>query len=124
MNYDISLSEDGKHIRVRVSGLITSSLQDSFIKDTIIEARKRSVWRFFVDMRDVRNVTTAFEQYSLAYEDMNKLALDRSSKIAVCVDEDDKSHDFVVTVFQNAGFQCRSFTDESDALKWLADGDP
>jgi hypothetical protein len=45
--------------------------------------------------------------------------LDRRSRIAIIVAEQDLSHDFIEIVFCNAGYVCEKFPDEDSALEWL-----
>lgn len=119
MSYEVMLASDGSHIRIRVLKNVTGDLEIMFSGAAIEEARKYGLWKFLADVRGVRNVASALEQYRLGYDEMYRLALDRTSKIAILADVGDDSHDFVETILRNAGFMCRLFTDEPSALKWL-----
>jgi hypothetical protein len=119
MKYAISLSEDGKHIRIRVFEAITGDMEREFAANAIEEARRHGLRKFLVDVRGTSNVAATLEQFTLGHKDMDEFALDRSSRIAILADAADRSHDFIETVFLNAGFDCRLFSTEDAALKWL-----
>ena len=119
MKYEISLSEDGSYVRIRVFEVITGDVEREFAEEAIKEAKQHGIAKFLVDVRGTSNVAATFEQFLFGYKDMNQFALDRSSMIAVLVDAGDKSHDFIETVMLNAGYNCRLFPDEDSALKWL-----
>ena len=120
MNYKISLSEDGTFIRIRVYVAINGETEKEFAGKAITEAKQRNINRFLVDVRGVRNVAKSFQQYLFGYEDIDRLGLSQSSKIAVLADETDRTHDFIETVLVNAGYDCRLFSDEKAALDWLS----
>ena len=119
MNYKISLSEDGTHIRIRVFEAITAEMEREFSKRAIKDAKQMKTNKFLVDVRGTPNISGSLEKYLFGYRDMHQFGLDRSSRIAILADENDKSHDFIETVFVNAGYLCRIFSDEDAALKWF-----
>jgi hypothetical protein len=121
MNYKISLSEDETYIRIRVLEAITGEMEREFAERAIKDAKQWSTKLFLVDVRGTPNISGSLEKYLLGYKDMHQFGLDRSSKIAILADKIDKSHDFIETVFVNAGYLCRIFSNEDDALKWLGD---
>lgn len=120
MKYEIAFSGDEGFVRITVYELITADLERSFAKEAITAAKQNGVLRYLVDVRGVRNVASPLDQYSFAYEDMASLGLDRRARIAVLVGQDDHSHDFIETVFRNAGRTCQLFVDEDDASNWLS----
>jgi len=119
MKYKISLSDDRTYVRIRVLRAITGKMEREFAENAIQDAKQRKIRKFLVDVRGTPNIASSFEHYSLAYEDMNKFGLDKDSRIAVLADANDKSHDFIETVFVNAGYHCHIFSEEDTALKWL-----
>ncbi len=119
MKYDITLSEDSKFIRIRVFEAINGEMEKEFAGKAISEAKQRNINQFLVDVRGAPNVASSFQQYLFGYENMDELGLDRNSKIAVLTDEGDRTHDFIETVFMNAGYSCRLFRKEKAALEWL-----
>ncbi len=121
MKYTISLSEDGTYVRIRVFEVITGDMEREFAEKAIKEAKQHGIKKFLVDVRGTINIAAIFEQFLFGYKDMDQLALERFSSIAILADPNDKSHDLIVTVFQNAGYNCRLFSDEDSALKWLGE---
>jgi len=123
MKYEISTSEDGAFIRIRVLEAITGEIEKEFAGNAIKDARQRKLNKFLVDVRGVQNLASALEQYLFGYDDMGRLGLDRESRIAILADANDTSHNFIETVFVNAGYQCCIFIDETAASQWLAEED-
>lgn len=119
MQYKISLSEDGTYIRVQVFEPVTAKMLGELADKAIALARQHRILKHLVDVRQVSNVSSPVEQYQLAHEDAKQMALDPLSRIAVLVNPQDPSHDFMETVLQNAWYNCRLFADEKTALKWL-----
>jgi hypothetical protein len=121
MKYNISLSEDGTFIRIRVFEAITGDMEKEFAENAIKDATQRGLNKFLVDVRGVQNLASTLDQYLFGYDDMNRLGLDKESRIAILVDENDRSHNFIETVFVNAGYDCRIFTEKTVASKWLVE---
>jgi hypothetical protein len=121
MKYKISISEGGTYIRIRVFEAITGEMERNFAQNAIKDAKNVKVNKFLVDVRSSPNIASSLEKYFFGYRDMHQFGLDRGSRIAVLADANDKSHDFIETVFLNAGYQCRIFPDEDAALKWLGE---
>jgi hypothetical protein len=121
MKYKIAISKDGTYIRIRVFEAITGEMERNFAQNAIKDARRWKTNKFLVDVRGTLNITSSLEKYLFGYKDMNQFGLDRVSGIAVLADANDKSHDFIETVFLNAGYQCRIFPNEEAALKWLGE---
>lgn len=121
MKYKISLSEDGTYIRIRVFEVVTGDMEREFAEKAIKEAKQLGINNYLVDVRGTQNIAAIFEQFLFAYKDMDRFALEKSSRIAILADIGDNSHGLVETVFQNAGYNCRIFSDEDSALKWLGE---
>ncbi len=51
--------------------------------------------------------------------DVKLFGLNRNSRIAILVDLNDKSHNFIETVLRNAGYNCRIFFNEDAVVKWF-----
>lgn len=119
MDYEIEHSEEDGCVQIRVYKSITADLERSFAKEAIATARQNGVLNYIADVRGAPNVAGILDQYRLAYEDMVRFGLDRSSRIAVLVSKGDHSHDFIDIVFYNAGYRCQLFTDEGEARRWL-----
>ena len=119
MKYEISLSEDNTFIRIQVFEVIDGNMEKEFAGEAIAEAKKRNIWQFLVDVRGVKNVASPFQHFSFGYDDMKELGLNKNSKIAILSDEGDRTHDFILTIFTNAGYNCRLFREEKMAMRWL-----
>ena len=77
-----------------------------------------------IDARNAQNTMGPFENHFVMYKDMQSAVKKQQSstsklKIAVLVDPEDKSHDFVETLAYNAGYRFKLFQDEQAALTWL-----
>jgi hypothetical protein len=121
MKYELSLSEDRTYVRVRVLKPITEALEREFAQNAIKDAKRLDIAKFLVDVRGIPNVASSFEQCLFGYKAMNQFGLGRNARIAVVVDADDKSHDFIETTLVNAGYRCRLFPDADSALQWLGE---
>ena len=119
MTYDISLSEDKTFVRIKVLDVINGEIEINLAQHAIKEAGKYRIRKYLVDVRGVVNTASSLEHYRFGYEDMKAFGLDPRSRIAIVVDRNDASHNFIETIFLNVGYQCRLFTDETDALKWF-----
>ena len=119
MNYRIELSPDKEYLKLTVFETINGAFEKEFAQKAIQEAKKHTIKKFLIDVRGISNIATTFEQYNLGYKDMTDFGLDPVSRIAILSDPENESHNFIETVFLNAGYKCRIFTDETDALDWL-----
>lgn len=72
-----------------------------------------------IDVRESRNTEGPLENYSFAYDDLGKIAVDRRARTAILVSPGDNSHDFIEVVGRNAGYSVRLFTEEDKAIAWL-----
>ena len=121
MGYIISVSEDKTYVRIRAFGVITGESEKEFAEKAIKAAKQHGIKGFLVDVRGTQNIAAIFEQFLFAYKDMNHLALEKSSRIAILADPGDRSHDLIKTVLRNAGYDCQLFSGEDSALKWLGE---
>lgn len=119
MDYEISTPADTNYVYIRVYHTITSDLERSFADEAIKTAKASQRMHYYCDVTGVKNVTDPSDMYKLAYEDLAAMGLDRRSRIAILVSPDDHSHDFIETVFVNAGYLCLLFHEEEHALAWL-----
>lgn len=119
MKYKISVSEDGKYVRIRVLETITDDMGRELAAKAIHEANQSQINKYLVDVRQVANIFDILEQYLFADKDMYGRTLDIFSRIAVLLKAEDNTHAFMESVFLNAGYCCRLFVDEGAALRWL-----
>ena len=120
MNFSIHFPDEADFVNIIVHDDVNGETQRELAQNAIELAKEKGVNKFLVDVRGVKNTAATFEQYQLGYKDMAKFLLDRGSKIAICVDTHDHSHDFIETVFKNAGYHCHIFRDQPEALDWLS----
>lgn len=112
MSYTITTSENGKYSICRVTGEITVDVARQFYKELNRLSRALNIKRFLNDVRDASNALSTLENYDFAYKDMSELKLQRNVCAAIRVGPGDRTHDFVETVTQNAGYNVRVFRDE------------
>jgi hypothetical protein len=119
MNYTITTSENGKYLICRVSGEITVDIAREFTKELNRLSRSLNIKRFLNDVREAANALSTLQNYDFAYKDMAEMNLQRDACSAILVGPADRTHDFVETVTQNAGYNVRIFHDEAAAIAWL-----
>ncbi|MDY6824365.1 MAG: STAS/SEC14 domain-containing protein [Thermodesulfobacteriota bacterium] len=119
MDYEVSVSSCNTYVCCRVKGDFTAEEARIFTMDAENLSREKGIKRFLFDMRRGRNASSIFRNYEYAYNDMHEMGVTRSARSAMLVGPEDKSHDFVETVCQNAGYNVRLFRDEQEAIEWL-----
>lgn len=119
MKYEISLSDDGNYLEIRLFQFITGDLEREFAERAIRDANKHKVSRFLVDVRGTPNIASFVDQYFFGHREMAQFGLDKSSRIAILTGDDDHTHHFIETVLVNAGYRCRSFRSRDAAVDWL-----
>lgn len=72
---------------------------------------------FLFDSRGAPDLRETIEDYEV-YEFAKWFGF-LGAKIAVIIDQGDKSYDFTDTVTNNAGYRHRLFTDELEAINWI-----
>ena len=120
MDYKISMSEDKSYVVIRVYIPTTRSLAFEFNQKMIKQAQVNGINKFLFDMRKSANTETTFGNYFIAYKDAEKVDFKRTAQFAVLHDINDKSHDFIMTVAKNAGYNLMLFIKEQDATEWLS----
>lgn len=121
--YHISLSEEEDYIHIKVEGKITIDVAASFSVDASVLGQEKGISNFLFDVREAWNASTHIENYKFANQEMRNLMLDPNVNSAVLVNKDDRSHDFIPVVVNNAGYSIRLFTELSEALEWLRSAD-
>ncbi|MBT0963610.1 STAS/SEC14 domain-containing protein [Denitromonas iodatirespirans] len=119
MNYAVSLSECGRFVHCCVSDDITVERATQFTRDAAALGARRGVSCYLFDMRGASNVASVFGNYQFAYASLAMIGMARTDRVAMLVDADDHSHDFVETAARNAGYDMKLFTDHEAALAWL-----
>ena len=121
MNYKTFLSENGNYVICEVTGLITQENSHEFTEASNRLLSAANVKRLLTDVRNATNELSVSQNYKYAYEDMGDLNLRRDVRSAILTNKGDRSHDFIETVAQNAGYNVRIFSDEQTAIAWLTD---
>ena len=75
--------------------------------------------RYLFDSRGAPNVEKVLPNYEFAYKGLESFGFPRNSRSALLVDPHDKTHDFMETLFLNAGYEVKLFHDEAAAIAWL-----
>lgn len=83
----------------------------------ILATTKRN--HLLVDLRGCRNEDKPANNFFFAKDDTQKAGLNSEARIALLVEQEDHSHDFVTTAMRNAGFNVSIFREESTAIGWL-----
>ncbi|MBA1145866.1 hypothetical protein H0Z60_02225 [Ectothiorhodospiraceae bacterium WFHF3C12] len=119
--YSLSLSEDGRLVICRVLQPVTVELAVAFAQDMDRLAAESGADRFLTDARGAPNVSRPAQNYNYAHVDMAAMGLRRCVRAAILADPWDRSHEFVETTCQNAGYNMRVFYNEDEAMDWLRD---
>jgi len=85
-------------------------------------AKSRGINRFLFDSRLAPNVQSVTLNYEFAYRELSDFGFPRDSRSALLTAPEDRSHDFMETLFKNAGYAVRLFHDEKQAVAWLESG--
>jgi hypothetical protein len=119
MEFEVSQSEDRPYLIVTAFEALTADIQRRMMQAVAERMAEQGIKAVLVDVSSVRNVATVHENFNFANYEANQLDFPRHSRVAILVDPDDHSHNFIETVFQNAGYSCRIFQDEDSAIEWL-----
>jgi len=124
MSYNIALSKNGKHLVCRVVGPITTDIAYEFTKALDRASHDLNIKRFLTDVREAPNMSGTLKNFNFAYADMENLHLQKDARSAILAGPADKTHDFIETASQSAGYNVRVFHDEAAALAWLDEEAP
>ena len=119
MSYTITISENGQYIICLVTGPITVEIVREFAREIDSLSRAKNIKRLLTDVREAPNISSIYQNYEYAYQDMKNLKLQRDIRSAILAKPADTTHDFVETVVRNAGYNVRIFHDKSAAIAWL-----
>jgi len=119
MDYEVSVAEGGHYILIKVHEPMTSELGRRCGAEAARLGEENNIKRFLFDLRKAPNIQNVMPNYNFAYKDMSDFGFPRASRSALLTKPDDKSHEFMETVFRNAGYQVMIFTDKPTAILWL-----
>lgn len=80
---------------------------------------KTNTLRYLIDLRGVRNIAGAGENYHFTQTELKELKMVLND-IALLIDVDDHTHIFIETLARNAGHNVKAFHSKTLALSWLA----
>jgi hypothetical protein len=119
MEYELSVSDDRRYINIRLYVPMTAKLSRTIAHDLADLSDETKIERFFFDLRGAVSELEVLSSYTMAYEDLEKIGPSRSHMSVFLTDVEDKSHDFMETLYRNAGFNVKQFKDKDTALAWL-----
>jgi hypothetical protein len=119
MQYKLSVSDDRRYINIRLYVPMSNELSRTIAHELADLSKQTGIERFFFDLRGVVCEEDVLSSYTMAYEDLEKIGPSRSHMSVFLTDIDDKSHDFMETLYRNAGFNIKQFKDKDTALAWL-----
>lgn len=114
-----TVSPDSKYIIQKVVGDINSGLALKYNHESHALGRKLGIRRYLVDLTESRNTESVLGNYEFAYDKMPASGVDLDAIVALLVDPDDHSHDFVETVSRNAGLNVSLFRYRDAAIQHL-----
>jgi hypothetical protein len=114
-----TVSPDGKYIIQKVVGDINSGLALKYNHESHALGRKLGIRRYLVDLTESRNTESVLGNYEFAYDKMPASGVDLDAIVALLVDPNDHSHDFVETVSRNAGLNVSLFRYRDAAIQHL-----
>lgn len=118
-DYTVSVSKDGKYILVDVKQPMTSELGRRCGMAAAELGRAHDIRFYLFDLRGAPNIQSVLPNYEFAYNELQSFGFPKDTRSALLTDPHDRSHDFMETLFMNAGYNVRLFTDETAALTWL-----
>lgn len=120
MTYTVSLSENEKYIVIKVNGLVNRTNAMKYTIESHKLGAEKGIHLFLVDLVNARNEESVAENYDFAYTDLREQpTINRKAKVAMLVEKNDHSHDFMETLSINSGHNVRLFRDEKSALNFL-----
>ncbi len=119
MDYHISLDENLGCIFIKVFHAMTSEIGTRCGPEIVRLSEEKHIKRFLFDVREAPNTQSDVKNYNFATEEISDFGFPHDSRSAFLVNPGDTSHDFITTLFLNAGYRVKSFTDENAATSWL-----
>ena len=118
MDYEIKLSDDKTFIIINVKKSLTPDIALVFTKESIELAAKHQISCFLIDVRGIENDWGVSKTYKFAQE-LGKYGRQRLDKVALLIDQEDRSHSFLETAVINQGYNNHLFTDYDEAVAWF-----
>ena len=118
-DFEVSVSENGQFIIIDIKGPITNDLGRRCGIAGVELGQTTAIKCYLFDLRGAPNVENTLANYKFAYEEISDFGFPKDTRSALLTDPGDRSHEFMETVFMNAGYVVRLFTDEMSAISWL-----
>jgi len=120
MNPGISIEKGVSFVHSRVRAPLTEELLSELMSRIADKAEEWGFSRHLVDLREGEKQLAVIDDYDLAYRKAREYGLKPGSIHAIIVrHEDIDEFRFVETVFLNAGYTLKIFTEEDTALDWI-----
>jgi hypothetical protein len=120
MKCTIKLSENEDYVLLQIDADFTSKEMMEWVIESHTLGREKGVRSYLVDVRNARNIDSAFGKHKFAYSDMKKTeTADKNARVAALIRPNDDSHDFVELASNNAGMNMKLFTDIDEAIEFL-----
>lgn len=120
MTYEIHFDEVNRFIVITNHGEFSNqiSIEQNIAANEL--GKQLGIDRFLIDLLDAHYTGTPVEHYKYAYEEVKaEPAINLAARVALLVNADDHSHDFVETVARNNGMNLTLFRDKDQAIRHL-----
>ena len=122
MGCEIRAAEDKSYVILEFSGDLSGDSAMKSVVEANALARELGTNRFLLDVSRARNVDTPAENYSFAsFKITHTEGVNTTARITALASPGDRSHNFIVQVFQNFGMDVTLFTDRHQALRHLSE---
>ncbi|MBK8596528.1 MAG: hypothetical protein IPP07_16500 [Holophagales bacterium] len=120
MAYTIGVSPDRVFLVITVLGSLTSEEASKYTAEAKSVGTRLGIERVLVDVTGAVNADFTEDSYDFAYRRLPQLSAHGAvPRVATLVSPDDHSHDFILLVSQNAGFNVTLFRNRDAAEKHL-----
>lgn len=120
MDFKISVSEENKYLIIKVNVPMTAELGGRCGIEATALGKKTGISRYLFDLRGFPNVDGATTSYEYVNRDMYLLGLPKNERTALLTDSEDRSHDFIAHLMNNAGYNIKVFDSEQASIDWLS----
>jgi hypothetical protein len=120
MDYSITPSENQKYIIHKITGDIDRSIALPQVLEAHALGRKLGIDRFLVDLTEARNTDNVGNTFFFTNQDLKtNSGINAFAWVALLINPEDDSHNFIEITARNAGLYFRLFTDAFDAIRYL-----
>jgi len=119
MAYAITVSNDGKYIILKVTGMIGRQLALKYNLEAHAMGREQGLERFLLDFTECHNTDTVLRNFKYVHDDMQDPGILQTACTSLLVSPTDHSHDFIEALFRDAGADFTLFHDRALAVENL-----